>query len=84
MPRSRPIEPGGHYAVGPLIHIGGHGPVTMLARRGSSGEMVTDLLVCLDCGYVDSNQNEFHYVECDRRENPINQTWREFGLGLPE
>jgi hypothetical protein len=57
-----------HHRVGPLVDRGGHGPVTCI---------VPHLWVCLDCGYTAADDRRFSHVDCDRAENPINQTWRE-------
>lgn len=49
----------------------GHGPVTVISKE-------KPLYVCLDCGYVAHDNRLFAHEECERKDNPIGQTWREY------
>lgn len=62
------IETDTHVAIGPLADTYGHGPLTIIG----------DIYACLDCGYVAADNRLFAHTECDREQNPINQSWREY------
>jgi hypothetical protein len=66
-----------HAAVGPLVDKYGHGPVTSIDFYYDSDSDRETLRVCLDCGYVHADIRMFAHVNCDRMNNPINNTWRE-------
>lgn len=71
------IELDRHYSVGPVNHIGSHGPVTTMYTLDEDRNVDTNLLVCLDCGFLTADQRLFHVEDCDRSENGANVTWRE-------
>lgn len=83
------LETGTRHAIGPLIEMHGHGPVTAIDHRegyGPGGEYTYSLVACLDCGYVTDDKRMLYHVECDREKNPINRTWRELAesIGVDE
>jgi len=63
-----------YLAVGPFSGVYGHGPVTLLGRSTEQAE----LKVCLDCGYATADMRRLAHIECDRSNNPISQSWREY------
>ena len=71
------IEADRYAAVGPVTDMYSHGPVTVMTFGDGSRETEEFMAVCLDCGYVASDARKLFHVECDRADNPINQTWRE-------
>jgi hypothetical protein len=74
------IETDTHHAVGPMEDMYGHGPVTAIqeaAVRDHDTDEGTTLFVCLDCGYVVTDNRLLAHEACDREANSINTTWRE-------
>lgn len=70
-----------NLAVGPIPDMYGHGPVTVIQERTETEEPQSDtasLFVCLDCGYTAHDNRLLAHENCDRKRNPITQTWREF------
>ena len=73
-----------HKSVGPMTNMYEHGPVIFIQQledndNSSRGPDITESLwVCLDCGYTDSDQRSLLHEECNREDNRVNQTMREY------
>lgn len=75
------IETDVHNSVGPTEDMYGHGPVTVIQERAVSDRSSDDgttLFVCLDCGYTCHDNRMLAHEECERMENGITSTWREW------
>lgn len=66
------LPSGEHMTVGPYSNVYSHGPVIFIAE-----EKAADLYACLDCGFVSEDVREFHYADCKRANNPVNESMRE-------
>lgn len=65
-----------HKGVGPMAKMYNHGPVTTIVPE--SGDGAAELFICLDCGYCADDSRLFAHEPCERADNRINQTWREY------
>lgn len=75
------IEIDTHKAVGPATEMYGHGPVAIIQDkevRDHDTDEGTTLFVCLDCGYAAADDRMLAHEDCDREDNPITKTWREY------
>ena len=74
-----------HKSVGPYTDMYGHGPVIFIQKLedneespGHGPDITESLWTCLDCGYTSDDRRLFLHKECDRENNRVNQTMREY------
>jgi len=76
------IETDTHNGVGPLAEMYGHGPVTVIREKQEHPQRTaaarTRVFICLDCGFTAADNRLFAHEACNRENNDINQTWREY------
>ena len=72
-------------SVGPMTDMYGHGPVIFIQELednddspGHGPDITESLWVCLDCGYTCDDQKMLLHEECNREDNRVNQTMREY------